>query len=271
MEEIVKFEFQGDVLDCVKDGEDLWVSVRRMCEPLGIDHDNQRVKLKNKSWARTVLITARDANGRNQRQFFLHVDSVPMWLATIDENRVSVEVRPKLQKYQKEVAKALRDYFFTGRAVRGPVMPSTLIEAGELWLVALKEAAAEKEGRVLAEAKIQKDEPKVAFADDIGACTKSIPIGDFAKMLNNGDLIVGRNGLFFWLKEHGYLMWDNKPYQRYVDNGWFVLIEKVRETDNGPVPWCQTRITGRGQVQMSEKIRKSGDFKKRKRQSDEAL
>lgn len=48
--------------------------------------------------------------------------------------------------------------------------------------------------------------------------------------------------------------------QRYVDCAWFVLIEKPRETDNGPVLWCQTRITGKGQVNIARKLREDGWF-----------
>jgi hypothetical protein len=66
MTAIVKIPFQGDDLDVIREGERLFASVRRVCEALGIDPDNQRVKLKEKPWACTVLITAHDATGRKQ-------------------------------------------------------------------------------------------------------------------------------------------------------------------------------------------------------------
>jgi hypothetical protein len=47
----------------------------------------------------------------------LHLDSFPMWLATIESSRVAEHVRPKLVKYQKECARVLRDHFFGTQVV----------------------------------------------------------------------------------------------------------------------------------------------------------
>jgi prophage antirepressor-like protein len=90
---IEKFRFHGDELDVVRQGEDVFVSVRRVCEALGVDHASQWTKLKAKPWACIVLITTHDESGRNQEASCIHLDSLPMWLATIDTNRVAVGVR----------------------------------------------------------------------------------------------------------------------------------------------------------------------------------
>ncbi len=92
MANIVLVNFAGDELVASRDGDDVWVSVRRVCEALGIDRKNQQEKLENKSWAVGVLKTLTGPDGKNYETFCLHIDSVPMWLATIDENRVAPEV-----------------------------------------------------------------------------------------------------------------------------------------------------------------------------------
>lgn len=115
---LVQYDFHGDKLDVLPDGERLWVSLRRACEALGVDADSQRKKLAEKEWACTALITVQlpgDAQGREI--LFLDLDSLPMWLATIEPSRVAEHVRPKLVTYQREAARALRDHFL-GR--RGP-------------------------------------------------------------------------------------------------------------------------------------------------------
>lgn len=112
---MVKFNFHGDELDVIKEGETLWVSVRRVCEALGLNVDGQRVKLKDKEWACTEIISVHDISGRIQEIFMIDLDSLPMWLAGIDTGRANPEARPKLIAYQKECAKALRDYWFNGR------------------------------------------------------------------------------------------------------------------------------------------------------------
>jgi hypothetical protein len=114
--EMLPVEFHGDTIDAVFHNGRVWVSLRRLCESLGIDADSQRVKLREKPWARTVIITVRDANGRQQQTFCIDLDTLPMWLATIDVGRVAEDVRGKLTAYQCEAADALRRYFFEGQA-----------------------------------------------------------------------------------------------------------------------------------------------------------
>ena len=46
----------------------------------------------------------------------IHVNSLPLWLGTIDENRVDPSVKDKLVQYQIEAAEVLADYFFGRRA-----------------------------------------------------------------------------------------------------------------------------------------------------------
>lgn len=111
--EIVKFE--GDPLEVVRNEGGIWVSLRRMCEGLGVTTDTQRVKLREKSWATTAMIAVVAQDGKLRPQFMLHLDSIPMWLATIEESRVPEAVRPKLAKYQIECARVLRDHFVDDR------------------------------------------------------------------------------------------------------------------------------------------------------------
>lgn len=86
--------------------------LRRVCAALGIDDSTQQVKLKGKAWATTGFIPAVDASGKVRIQFCIDLDSLPMWLATIEPSRVSEDIRPTLSRYQVECARVLRDYFF---------------------------------------------------------------------------------------------------------------------------------------------------------------
>ena len=104
-------------MDVIKEGETLWVSVRRVCEVLGLQVGRQQQKLKEKQWATIHIMCTVDPNGRNREHFMVDLDTLPMWLANIDTIRVADHVRPKLVAYQKEAAKALRNYFFNGYAI----------------------------------------------------------------------------------------------------------------------------------------------------------
>lgn len=110
--ELTAVEFAGSTLDCIQDGKDVWVSLRRACENIGIDYASQFTKLREKSWATIVLFPTVGLDGKNRDMTMIHLDSLPMWLATIEASRVAPEVRPRLEKYQLECAKVLRDHFF---------------------------------------------------------------------------------------------------------------------------------------------------------------
>lgn len=99
-----------------------YIAVKPLCEALGLDYSAQHAKLKNKSWAVMGLIPTTGSDGKTYKMSSLHKDSVPMWLANIDENRVKPEVKPTLIAYQKEVTQALSDYFTTGVAVNTSII-----------------------------------------------------------------------------------------------------------------------------------------------------
>ena len=108
---LVPFDFHGDTIDVVEKDVTLWVSVRRICESLGIDDRTQRRKLQLAPWARGVMMTLLDANLHNQTAFMCDLDSLPMWFASITPSKVAPEVRKKLELYQNEAARVLRDHF----------------------------------------------------------------------------------------------------------------------------------------------------------------
>lgn len=103
--------------------------------------------------------------------------------------------------------------------------------------------------------KIEEDKPKVDFAETISKTSDSISIGDFAKLIKDEGIKLGRNKLFEWLRDNKYLMKDNKPYQKYIDNGYFEIIEYSYNTPYGSKFGIKTLITGIGQIKIIEKLR----------------
>lgn len=122
--EVVRF--QGDAIQAVREGEQVWVVVKRVCEALGVDEEPQRKKLKNKAWAATSFKEVTGPDGKNYESFCLSLDSLPMWLAGIEPSRVRAEVRSKLIAYQRECANVLRDHFFGRRTAEG-MFPAAMI------------------------------------------------------------------------------------------------------------------------------------------------
>lgn len=108
----------ADDLIAMEDGGNVWVALKPMCDALGIAYPTQLRKLQRRSWA-GITQRVTPSPGGNQQTTVVTQDTVPMWLATIDENRVSEESRRKLIAYQRESRDAL-DAYFNKRAVAVP-------------------------------------------------------------------------------------------------------------------------------------------------------
>ena len=64
--------------------------------------------------------------------------------------------------------------------------------------------------------------PKAEFYDAVTGGPTTLEVGTVAKILNCG---IGRNKLFEFLKNEGILDGRNITYQRYVDAGYFRVVE----------------------------------------------
>lgn len=118
---LVPFTFRGDALEVARlpDG-DVGLSLRRLCEVLGLDPDSQFNRLARAAkagcrWATASIMEAVGADGRSREMTFLPRRSVPLWAATVDASRVAPEVREKLCAYQDECAEVLADAFLGGQ------------------------------------------------------------------------------------------------------------------------------------------------------------
>lgn len=69
---------------------------------------------------------------------------------------------------------------------------------------------------------IEKLKPAAEFAYQICSSKDAIAIGNCAKVLNRN---IGRNSLFEFLRNKKVLQQDNIPYQKYIDSGYFRVIE----------------------------------------------
>ena len=97
---------------------------------------------------------------------------------------------------------------------------------------------------------IEADRPKVVFADAVSASKGSILVREMAKILNQNGVkeVGGEKRLYAWLREHGYLMKNNQPMQRYMERGLFEVTEGVYQKPDGcPFVSLTTRITGKEQ------------------------
>ena len=102
------------------------------------------------------------------------------------------------------------------------------------------------------EATITVDKPYTNFGKSIATSSDAITIGQFAKVLNNNNINIGRNRLFSLLRDNGYLIKSGKdknmPKQAYVTQGLFKVSESIVRTVEGELLTATTLITGKGQM-----------------------
>lgn len=124
----------------------------------------------------------------------------------------------------------------------------------------------EKAKRALAEAQIERDKPKVLFADTVSASNKSCLVGELAKLISQeairrGEINkkIGQNNLFSWMRSSGYLCKSgerkNQPLQQYIEQGLFELKKGSYVDSNGSnITTTTTKVTGKGQIYFVNKF-----------------
>jgi len=80
------------------------------------------------------------------------------------------------------------------------------------------------------EKKIEQDRDKVQFFHDVTGSRDAIEMSKVAKIIDCG---MGRNQLMEFLRKNGVLRNNNEPYQKYVDQRWFRVIEQKYEAQPG--------------------------------------
>lgn len=100
--------------------------------------------------------------------------------------------------------------------------------------------------------------PKALFADAVGVSDDCVSVGDVAKLIAQNGIEIGQNRLFGWLRNHKYVFVENGvnvPYQRYVEQGIFKLLERTINNPDGTVRIAKTiKVTGKGQTYLVNKF-----------------
>ena len=102
------------------------------------------------------------------------------------------------------------------------------------------------------------DQPYTNFAKKVEKSKGAITIGEFAKLLNNANLDIGRNRLYSWFRDNGYFIKLGKerniPKQVYISQGLFEVCERIIHTRGKEIISTTTLITGKGQLYFTGRI-----------------
>lgn len=108
---------------------------------------------------------------------------------------------------------------------------------------------------------LEKQKPKVIFADAVASSKGTILIRELAKILKQNGIDIGEKRLYKWLRDNGYLIKQkgadyNTPTQRAMDLKLFEVKETSVTHSNGSVIISKTtKVTGKGQIYFINKFK----------------
>ena len=244
----------GQVRTSIIDDEP-YFSLNDVCSILEIKNTRDaKSRLNPKGVATTDILT----NGGTQQANFINESNL---YKLVFQSR-----KPEAERFAdwvtSEVLPAIRKH---GAYMTDGVIARTLSDPDYLIMLAtnLKE---EKAKRALAEAQIERNKPKVLFADTVTASNKSCLIGELAKMISQEAIRtgkaqkkIGQNNLFAWLRNNGYLCKagerKNQPKQVYIEQGLFEMKKGSYVDSSGAnVVTTTTKVTGKGQIYFVNKF-----------------
>ena len=91
--------------------------------------------------------------------------------------------------------------------------------------------------------KVLELKPKADFYDTVASSVSLLSMADVAKVLDKG---IGRNRLFKLLRSRGILQGNNVPYQRFVDAGYFKVVESSYMAGDNAVVSTVTYVKQKG-------------------------
>jgi len=180
-----------------------------------------------------------DLSGKSNKEYLLNRDGFSLLVMGFTGNRAlawKLKYINAFNRMEEEIRK------------QSSLLPKTYKEA----LIQLVEQVEQNE--LLLEEK-KRNEPLVQFAEQVTKSVNDIDMGQFAKIIKDENINIGRNRLFEWLRNQKVLMANNTPYQKYIDKKWFNVIETLIPTPYGDKCFPKTLITGLGQVQIVERLR----------------
>lgn len=129
-------------------------------------------------------------------------------------------------------------------------LPGTYKEA----LAQLMEQVEENEKLALENSEMKS---KAEFFDTVADSKSAISMQEVAKVLALKG--YGRNNLFEFLRKEGILDRYNVPYQKYVDCGWFRVIEQKYMKDGEPCITTKTLVYQKGVDGIRKRIMQRGE------------
>lgn len=224
---VVPFRFESqEVRTVIKDGVP-WFVAKDIAEILGYSNPQKAVRDHCKTVIpvgvngsftldpQTIIIPERDVYRLVMRSKLPTAEKFEEWVVG--------EVLPSIRKTGKYEAVPQYD------------IPPT-------YAAALRLAADQQEQIENQQKQLEVAAPKVEAFDTFMDAEGTQSVGQVAKVFDD----MGEHRLFRLLRNENIFMSNNMPYQKYVNCGYFEVIEKSFQRGNSTTMYAQTRVTSKG-------------------------
>ena len=232
------FHFQNRQVRTVQIDGEAWFVAVDVCQTLGLNQVSRAVSRLDDDEARLLKVTHPQNAGKSI--MVNAVSEAGLYRLILASNK------PEAKEFRRwvthEVIPAIRRNGGNQMAV-APTETRTLLKFSRRDLLNLAvEAETECEELRLENAELR---PKAEFYDRVAGTHDSFSLGETAKMFGLPGL--GRNNLIRFLREEGILMADNVAKQRYIDRGYFHVVQSDYYAPDGtPRVKAVTRVYEKG-------------------------
>ena len=195
MNAVIPFQFQGHDVRIVDQDGNPWFVASDVAKALGYEKPNNAIHQHCKLHITTLI------QGSNQR-------GNPNITIIPESDVYRLVIRSKLPEAEKFEKWVMEDVLPSIRKNGSYQMSDTQFIATAL---------------VKATKLLEDQKPAVEFYNAVTDSKDAMSMDEVAKLLDMG---MGRNRLFEFLRCEGLLMHNNVPYQRYIDQGLFRVIEQ---------------------------------------------
>lgn len=169
--------------------------------------------------------------------------------------------KPIAKQFKKQVKEILKEIRKKG-IYATDAKKAELLSNPDTWQEMLDNWRAEIAKNKQLENEIERNRPKVLFADAVSASHTSILVGDLAKLLKQNGIDIGANRLFERLRNDGYLMKNgesrNMPTQRAMEMKLFEVKERTINNPDGSIRITKTpKVTATGQIYFVNRFLKN--------------